>query len=577
MLRCIFFLLCALLLPLQAAVPSGTDFSQLNQGADAELRYRHRTFCAYKPLAEVSSSLKVGGYSAYENPTGLYFTEGENICITLHNKPEGTLRLIIRDFRKGGRQASYPLAEGENVITVRDSGLGYVDYRSPRGSAARRINLSLKGGVLNGIFSRHDDNATWKKLLAHAPAGILDMMGERCQVAYDVEGLRRGNPDKGAEMLALYDRIVELEQGIMGWDAEGIHPGNHVLCRVVWSGYMFADGEGAAFINSEVPGLSAPEQLRKSVWGVAHELGHVNQVKPDFTWAGMMEVSNNIYSAWCNYVLNPAHSRLEHEVTSNLEGVPMRGGRFDCYVNNALVNRQLWGFMGGPDSGIGRVPGKNVGDHFVSVCPLWQLMLYFHVARGQEDFYPAIFRSLRAQKDAGMPHGQLRMNFCAYATSAARCNLNHFFLHTGMLGIMNRRVPDYAPHMVTVSEDMVEKAVRFGVNYPQPDSSVIYYINANNVHIYRDRLPVTPSPDFVPALPRGRGAVVIPQEVWKNAVAFEVYEGKKLIRICLRGLGQEDNASTTVICPSGTTEIRAVQWDGKRYTVVRRAEFVAKE
>ncbi len=576
MFRCIVFLFCALLMPLLAAVPSGTDFSQLNQASGGERNYRHRTFCAYKPLAEVSLSLKVGAYSAYENPTGIYYTAGEKMSITLHNKPEGELRFIIRDFRKGGKQDVYPLVEGQNDISVKNSGLGYVDYRSPKGNAAGRILLSLHGGVVNGVFSQHDENATWKKLLAHAPAGVLDMIGERCQIVYDVEGLRRGNPDKGAEMLALYDRIVELEQEIMGWDAEGIHPGNHMLCRVVWSGYMYADGLGAAFVHSEIPGLSAPDRLRRGAWGVAHELGHVNQVKPDFTWAGMMEVSNNVYSAWCNYVLDPTNSRLEHEVTSNLEGVRMRGGRFDCYINNALVNRQLWGFTGGPDSGTGRVPGKNVGDHFVSVCPLWQLMLYFHVARGQEDFYPTIFRSLRAQKDTGKPHGQLRMNFCGYATKAARCNLNHFFLHTGMLGIMNRRVPDYAPHMVTVSEGMVEKAVRFGMNYPQPDSSVIYYINANNVHIYRDRLPVTPSPNFVPQLPKGRGFVVFPKAVWQNAVAFEVYEGKKLIRVCLRGLGQEDNASTTVVCPSGTTEIRAVQWDGRRYTVIRREQPVGK-
>ncbi len=571
MFRCLLLLFCALLMPLSAAVPSGTDVSQLNKGEDTEQRYRLRTFCAYKPLKELTRTLKIGAYSAYENPTGIFYRAGETIRITLHNRPERPLRLVIRDFRTDAKPDIYPLAEGENVIEVKQDGLGYIDYRSSRGSAAPRLTLSLQGGVINGIFSRHDDNATWQKLLAQAPAGVLDMVGERCQIAYDAEGLRKGNPDRGAEMLALYDRVVELEQQLMGWDAEGIHPGNHVLCRVMWGGYMQADDEGAAFNNSTIAGLSSPEGLRKGVWGVAHELGHVNQVSPNFTWSGMMEVSNNIYSSWCNYILYPEDVRLEHEVATNLEGKPMRGGRFDCYVNNAIVNRQLWLYTGGPDSGTGRVPGNNVGDHFVSVCPLWQLQLYFHVARGQEGFYPAIFRAMRAQNARKTPHGQLRTTFLRFAEDAAGCNLNHFFLHTGMLGTMNRRVPDYATRMVTVTEEMVDATVRHGLRYPSPDSSVIYYINANNVGIYRDRLPVEPSSEFRPQPPAGGGCIVFPAESWKNAVAFEVYSGNKLVRICLRGLGQKDNASTTVICPPGATSIRAVQWDGRRFPVTPEA------
>ncbi len=567
MIRCLLLLLCVLLLPLQAAVPPGTDVSALNQGEDIERNYRHRTFCAYKPLAELSRTLKIGSYSAYENPTGLYFRAGESICVTLHTRPERPLRLIIRDFRQGGCKDVYPLQEGENHIVVKNKGLGYVDYRSALGAAAPPISISFRGGELNGIFSGHDSNETWKKLLAKLPAGILDVVGERCHIAYDAEGLRSGNPDKGREMLAVYDRIVELQQQIMGWDAEGIHPGNHMLCRVVWGGYMYADGEGAAFNNSLTAGLSKPEEVLQNAWGIAHELGHVNQLRPDFTWAGMMEVSNNIYSSWCNYCITPQEMRLEHERTANFEGVLMRGGRFDCYINNALVKRQLWSYTGGPDSGIGKVPGDHTGDHFVSVCPLWQLQLYCCVVQGKQDFYPAVFRALRAQDSSQLTHGQLRMNFCRYVAESAGLNLNHFFLHTGMYGVMNRCVPDYNPHMVTVTPEMVAENIRAAMPLPTPDSSVIYYINANNVNIYRDKLPVEPSPDFRISLPQEGGAILIPANKWKNAVAFEVYRGSELVRICLRGLGQQDNASTTVICPPGSTSIRAVQWDGKRYTL----------
>ncbi len=566
MFRCLLFLFCSLLLPLTAAVPPGTDMSQLNKG-DPEKQYRERTFCAYKPVAEVSRSLQVGGYSAYENPTGLYYSAGERIRLTLHTAPEGEVRLLIRDFRAGGGEDAYELAEGTQELTVKRSGLGYIDYRHSKGRAAAPLRVSLEGGQLNGVFTQHDDADTWRRLLAAAPAGILDMVGERCQLAYDVEGLRRGNPERGPEMLALYDRIVELQQEIMGWEREGIHPGNHMLCRVMWQGFMHADGLGAAFHCSTIPGLSHPEELRRMAWAVAHELGHVNQLKPGFCWAGMQEVSNNVFAVWCNYHLNPAEMRLEHEVCANPEGAVLRGGRFDCYVNNALAQRQLWQFQGGPDSGIGRVPGERTGDHFVSVCPLWQLQLYFHVVLGQQDFFPRVYASLRAAAGQTMTHGRMRTEFCRYVGEAAQCNLGDFFLRTGMLGLMSRKVEDYRPHMVSISEAMVEETLHALERFPEPASAVIYYITANSAGIYRDRLPVVPSDDFRPELPAKGGVIIFPAEKWQNAVAFEVYRGQQLIRICLRGLGMPDDASTAVFCPPGATAIRAVQWDGTRCTV----------
>ncbi len=564
-------LFCTLmLLPLYADVPRGTDLSKLNKG-NPEQTYRTRVFSAYKPQEDLRRQLKISNYSAYENPTGIYYKAGEAIRVILHDRPAAPVELIIRDFGESGACDRYPLSEGYNKIEVKRSGLGYINYRHPNGCKAPTITVGLRGGTINGIFSRHDDTATWERLLSGASAGILDIVGERCQIAYSVDELRKGAPREGVEMLSIYDRIVELQQKLSGWDAEGIHPGNHILCRVMWRGYMQKDGEGAAFHNSTISGISNPEGLKQGAWGVAHELGHVNQVQPGFCWAGLAEVSNNIYSALSNYVLNSGNQRLEHEVTRTaFNEASLRGGRFDCYVNNAIVKRQLWQFQGGPDSGIENVPGKYTGDHFVSCCPLWQLLLYMQIARGKEDFYPIIFRKVRGFDDKNAPHGQLRANFCRYVSEASGLDMSYFLLRTGMLAHMNRHVHDYGSHMVTITREMVEETVKKAGRNPEPDSSVIYYITGNSVNIYRDKLEVEPSPSFRPELPEEGGNIVIPASEWKNAVAFEVYDGRELVRVNLRGLGQNDNASTTVICPPGATAIRAVQWDGKRYTVTSK-------
>ncbi len=567
MFRRLILLLCGLLLfPLYAEVPQGTNLSGLNRGKPGQC-YRERLFSAYMPLPDFCRKYKVSSYSSYENPTGIFYRKGERISLTLRNRPSGTIQLIIRDFREGGAHETYPLQPGRNDIVVRQDGLGYIDYRSPEGVKAPQVAISLKGGIINGVFSHHDDAATWRRLLARVPAGILDMVGERCQIVYHAEGLRQGAPDKGVEMLALYDRIVELQQKLMGWDREGIHPGNHIMCRVIWSGYMQADGHGAAFEKSTIAGISNPEGLRGSCWGVAHELGHVNQVRPGFDWVGMSEVTNNLYSQLCCLKLNPSWLRLEHEESPTADGQWMRGAVFDRYVNRGVLLRRIWQFQSS-NNPRETTPPTEGGDVFVTLCPLWQLWLYCHEARGMEEFYPMIFQQVRAHDDHQATNGQLRVNFCRYASEAAQLDFSTFMLYAGMLSPVNRWVGDYGSAIMTVTKDMAAAVVKDAARFPEPDSTVIFYITANSVGIYRDRLPVEPSDDFRPAIPAGGGNIVFPADKWKNTVAFEVYEGRKPVRICLRGLGQADDASTTVICPAGATAIRAVQWDGTRYTVV---------
>ncbi len=211
--RILLLLLCLFaLLPLHAAVPRGTDLSRLNKGS-AEERYREREFCAYKPLRQLWDTYKLGQYSSYENPTGIYYKKGESISIILHNEPAAPVRLIIRDFMQGGTRDSYELRKGVNVIRVKNKGLGYIDYRHADGCAAPTISVRLRGGTINGIFSRHDDTSTWEELLDHATAGTLDMVGERCQLAFTVEGLRKGAGSRGVELLETFDATCQEMRG----------------------------------------------------------------------------------------------------------------------------------------------------------------------------------------------------------------------------------------------------------------------------------------------------------------------------------------------------------------------------
>lgn len=81
---------------------------------------------------------------------------------------------------------------------------------------------------------------------------------------------------------------------------------------------MHADGVGAAFYTSTMKDLANPDLVREKRWGITHELGHVNQVRPGFKWVSTSEVTNNMYSAWVQYTFTPQRLRLEHEAVNGV-------------------------------------------------------------------------------------------------------------------------------------------------------------------------------------------------------------------------------------------------------------------
>ena len=550
-------------------VPRYTDYTDINQGPP-EQKYRDRTFRAYLSKDAFCRRMKTRAYSSFENPTGIFFSPGEEVTITLSGCQGAPVTLIVHDFERGGTHDEYRLNEGENTLRIKNRGLGYLDYRSDAPESAPPVKVSIHGGQINGVFTPQDDHATWKRLLRDAKCNILDLLGERCQLTYDVESLRKYCPEKGPELLALYDRIIEMEQNdVLGWKYDGSHPGNHIHGRVQWSGFMHADGYGAAFHYQTMSGLANPDELRKSAWGVAHEFGHVNQTCPGMKWGGTTEVTNNICSACVNYHFNPSEARLEHESSGNADKTYMRGGRFDCFIHSAVVEHQVWQFQAGADHGLYKPLGRQEGgDPFVAVIPFWQLYLYNTQARGNERFLPAIYHDVRTTDESKMTNGELRMLFLKRACDAAKLNFSRYFLQVGMAAPLDREVDDYGISFITVTEDMVQEALDYAARYPEPDSSVICYISANNVDIFRKKLPVEKSPN-APNIQLPVQQVDIPPDAWKNAVAFEAYNGDRLLRVSIRGLNHEDNETTTVICPPETDTLKAVQWDGTRITIAQ--------
>lgn len=525
--------------------------------------YRKQKYEPYPPVQSTSKWMKTSGYNQFENPTGIWF-EAEDEVVLKVGKTEGEpLQLRVHNFGEGGEDQSYPLVAGENRIKIEKPGLGYICYFTENWKKAKPVAVSIEGGKVNGYFDIHKhNNADWKELLANAVSDIVDIRGQYVQLAYATESLKKYCPEDGVRLIRQYDSIINIQHELMGLVKYGKRPKNHMFGRVIWKGFMHADGMGAAFHNSTMSGLANPEKVLKDSWGIAHEFGHVNQTRPGLKWVSTTEVTNNIFSAWTQYCFNPNALRLEDEQINSGDG-NMTGGRFNAYLNNGVVKGQQWLCQQGPDR---MKDYENGSDHFVKLCPLWQLQLYYAAAgKGNKDLYADITEIVRNTDEKGLSNGQLQLNFMKNVCDVQKEDLTDFFVKAGMLRPIDKDMDDYSRGQLTITEKDCADLMAYAAKYPKPASPVIYYISGKCVDAYKNALPV--AGETGKGIKSKENAKVVSHDVWKNVTVFETYCGDELIKLAMVGTDSKDNRSTLVQYPEGATSIKAVSWDGKRTLV----------
>lgn len=538
------------------------------------LAERLKSYECYLSPFVLAKQLKTSPYSQYENPTGIYFVGGEKAIVWVGKTKGATIELRVTNWGdEHFKDKKYPLKEGYNFIDIENKGNSYISYYSEDKVSKHKIPVHILGGQVNGVFvSGKDDNGRWSELLGKAVSPVLDIVGKQTQLAYAVASLKKESPNNGVELIQLYDSIIGIQHQIMGLTKYKRVPKNHMFGRVIWKGFMHADGIGAAFHDNTMKDVANVANLRKNSWGVAHEFGHVNQVRPNMKWVGTTEVTNNIYSVWTQYLYNSDSPKLEREKLRDYDG-PKIGGRITAYMESAFVHNQPWLTQAGNDRWDRERPRDWGGDHFVKLVPLWQLQLYFVVAGkgnpwGNTDFYGDIF--MKAIDDPvwrGRQDSYYQLAFIKRACDAAKLDLTDFFEQSRMLYPIDLWVDDYTCAQMTITEEDIKEVKAYASKYKKPETPVLHYITANSVNVYRDRLPL--EGDSGSGFTKGdKQIVIIDNSMWKNAVAFETYAGDKLVKVTFVGAGADDAKTTIVHTPDGTTSVKAVGWDGTRKEVM---------
>ena len=280
--------------------------------------YRAASYAAYPSPRALGETLKLGaGFSQYENMTGIYLDPGEHV-VFVGDTGGKKLSLLIPDWMRqppegiqptkdpngwGLHKQTIAIKEGLNVIQVTKGGNAYVSYFDDHVETAPSVTVHFATGKINGFFdaSQHT-NADWDRLLDHAVSPIMDARGKHIQVAYPVEWFQVYTRGKGVELINNYDTLLRHHYTLMGLVKYNKVPKNRILARVNFNYYMFRDHDGVAYLGNKgtMRMVADPSVVITGdpCWGFCHEVGHVLQMRPQMTWGGMTEVSNNIFSMY---------------------------------------------------------------------------------------------------------------------------------------------------------------------------------------------------------------------------------------------------------------------------------------
>ncbi|MGB2821689.1 MAG: M60 family metallopeptidase [Phycisphaerae bacterium] len=431
--------------------------------------YRAASYEAYPSPRELAKTLKLGsGFSRYENITGICLDAGENV-VFVGDTGGKELSLLIPDWMrkpgKGVKPSKDPngwglhkqrieLATGPNVIDVKKAGNVYVSYFDDHAEKAPKVSVHFPTGKVNGFLdaSKHT-NADWDRLLDSAVSPILDARGKHIQVAYPVEWFNVYTRGKGVQLINNYDAMLNHHYTLMGLVKYRKVPRNRILARVNFNFYMFRDGDGVAYLGNKgtMRMVADPSVVIKGdpCWGFCHEVGHVLQMRPQMTWGGMTEVSNNIFSLYT-------------------------GGKMG---NKSRIKRQK-NYASARKSIIEASPRKSylaVRNVFDRLVPFWQLHLYFS-RNGRPDFYADVMEQMRLRPDVGRGNDSIRnqFEFVKICCDVAKLDLTDFFEKWGFLWVGEITVNDYRTYHYKITQQMVDdtKSYIAKKRYPKPSVDI---------------------------------------------------------------------------------------------------------
>lgn len=442
----------------------------LNGTYDKEFRIQN-----YRPYQHpnlMAAKNKTRQYSLKDNATGIYVDKpGENLIVFAGNLKGQNVTLNIRDYKTNAEE-NYSLSEGLNLFTPTIPGLIYVYNHTQENiplfltsavdkaaAAQKTVRINIVTGGINGYFdiSKHKAG-DWTRILDnYAKHTEIDVLGKHTHVVWKTADYRDNKTDI-VLMTNHIDDISNQQKEFMGLYYYNRAFRNRVFLHIDYSApTAYATAYRTAY-NPDYAGVFCTESgFRKRMWVLGHEMGHVNQTRPEMRWAGAIEVTNNLFTMY-------NQQRVLGEANRLTPGANNKKDNYNVAFDLIIKGKRPW-----------VMPGEYVGKTLTKLAPIWQLKLYFSDILKQEHFFHDFFEHYRTTPSLSPNlgdafHGLLQLDFVRQVCNTGKINLLEFFEEWGFLRPVNAVINDYGNKTLIVTQqqiDALKEEIR-KKNYPKP-------------------------------------------------------------------------------------------------------------
>ena len=458
------------------------DLAQYIYSGEFDPQFRAAYYDPYPHPDVDAKRFRTGGYSLFDNVTGMYFEAGEHVVL-VDETYDIPISISVVNYMEPDTHDVYLLYKGLNKLNIKNKGLVYVRYHT-EDPKAKPIRINFPTALVNGYYdSVEDPDADVAAMLTKAPSELFDMRGAKSIYTFPVKYYMQfcNTTKKAFDVMQQADSIIFLQEQLQGHHKynTGGHRNRMLYRASMGKAYMYAGGYETGYSMHPTIGDGAmrnmldPKILRTQSWGPYHEVGHKNQI-PGFNWAGMGEVTNNVCSMYCvskfrdwsqsDYVFTEGNEKVNGKVYND---------RYEAAwgeIANNGENPRIYSIEENP---------------FFKLVPLWQLYLYNTKVMGREDFYPDMYHIMRT---ANIPedYGERQVNFVKVCCDVAQEDLTEFFEKWGFFTICDEVIDDYGNKRLTVTADMVQAVKNHAAQYPKPEKKNIWLISNYNMQKFID-------------------------------------------------------------------------------------------
>lgn len=419
----------------------------------------YRVYSNHEAMANAKNFTMSNSFGRLSGPTGIVANARDIIYVYVGSSPKSGCSLMMEAVSTDGVPGNHPTGEtvalksGLNLLRFSEQKQLYVFYQltdaSKKLDQYPDITIHIEGGQLQGYWdaTRGMTNADWKllqqSLLKASP--VLNLKTQHLVFCMDADLVMKSEPDEMEGLMRIWDRIVENEERYMGVeDFEG-------RFRNVWnafsgaSSYMHSTTYGTWYDESTIATIMNYKKMTQpgNIWGPSHEIGHNHQ--GSINVIGTTESSNNLFSNINTFEQGIITSRRQLPVDVFCE----------LGKNTHWLNRNIW----------------------QTTSLFFQLYLYFHVQKHNEQFLPDLFRALRKDpinKSTGngaKDYLHLAKKIC----DVAQADLSELFEAYGMfIPANNIHVSDYADYHVTTTQADIDAARQYMQQYPRKLGNIMF-------------------------------------------------------------------------------------------------------